>query len=130
MISITRLVTTSTAVFALATVCLAQEHAKSTDLGNGAEFKGKTTEMKDKGRVAYVLSFKAGKQFEATTDGPKNTDVHLFVYDATGKEVGKDDSPGPKCSVKVTPAQDGKYKFVITNAGGDNTVMFKVNIAE
>jgi hypothetical protein len=127
---ITRLVTTSIAVFALATVCLAQEHAKSTDLGNGAEFKGKTTEMKDKGKVVYVLSFKAGKEFEATTDGSKNTDVHLLVYEATGKEVGKDDSPGPKCSVKVTPAQDGKYKFVITNAGGENSVTFKVNIAE
>jgi hypothetical protein len=130
MSSITRLATTSAAVFALATVCLAQQHAKSTDLGNGAEFKGKTTEMNDKGKVVYVLSFKAGKEFEATTDGPKNTDVNLFVYDATGKEVGKDDSPGPKCSVKVTPAQDGKYKFVITNAGGANTVTFKVNIAE
>ena len=130
MISITRLVTISTAVFALATVCLAQEHAKTTNLRNGAEFKGKTTEMKDKGKVAYVLSFKAGKEFEATTDGPKNTDVHLFVYDTTGKEVGKDESPGPKCSVKVTPAQDGKYRFVITNAGGDNAVTFKVNIAE
>ena len=130
MIAITRLVTTLTAIFALATVCLAQEHAKTTDLGNGAEFKGKTTEMKDKGRVAYVLSFKAGKQFEATTDGAEEHGRPSFVYDATGEEVGKDGSPGPKCSVKVTPAQDGKYKFVITNAGGDNTVMFKVNIAE
>ena len=130
MISISRLVTTLTAIFALATVCLAQEHGKSTDLGNGAEFKGKTTEMKDKGKVAYVLSFKAGKEFEATTDGPKNTDVHLFVYDAAVEEVGNDESPGPKCSVKVTPAQDGRYRFVITNAGGDNTVTFKVNIAE
>ena len=130
MISITRLVTTSTAVFVLATVCLAQEHAKSTDLGNGAHFKGKTTEIKDQGKVAYVLSFKGGKEFESTTDGPKNTDVHLFVYDATGKEVGRDESPGPKCSVKVTPAQNGKYRFVITNAGGDNAVTFKVNIAE
>jgi len=80
--------------------------------------------------VAYVLSFKPGKEFEATTDGPKSTDVHLFVYDATGKEVGRDESPGPKCSVKVTPTQKGKYKFVITNAGGDNAVTFKVNIAE
>jgi hypothetical protein len=96
----------------------------------GAEFNGKTTEMKDKAKVAYVSSFKPGKEFEATTDGPKNTDVHLFVYDATGKEVGRDESPGPKCSVKVTPAQDGKYKFVVTNTGGDNAVTFKVNIAE
>ena len=116
MISITRLVTAAAAVFALATLCPAQE---PTDLGKGAEFKGKKIEMKDKGEVAYLLSFTAGKEFEATTDGTKNTDVHLYVYDEAGKEVGKDDSPGPKCSVKVTPAKDGKYKFVIKNAGGE-----------
>jgi hypothetical protein len=117
MISITRLVTAAAAVFALATLCPAQEHVKPTDLGQGAEFKGKKIEMKDQGEVAYLLSFTAGKEFEATTDGTKNTDVHLYVYDEAGKEVGKDDSPGPKCSVKVMPA-DGKYKFVIKNAGG------------
>jgi hypothetical protein len=31
--------------------------------------------------------------------------------------------------VKVTPA-DGKYKFVIKNAGGDNTVTFEVKVAK
>jgi hypothetical protein len=86
----------------------------------GAEFKGKKIEMKDKGEVAYLLSFTAGKEFEATADGTKDTDVNLYVYDEAGKEVGKDDSPGPKCSVKVTPAKDAKYKFVITNAGGQH----------
>jgi len=86
--------------------------------------------MKDKGEVAYLLSFTAGNEFEATTDGKKNTDVHLYVYDGSGKEVGKDDSPGPKCSVKVTSAKDGNYKFVITNAGGDNTVTFEVKLAK
>jgi len=34
-------------------------------------------------------------------DGTKNTDVHLYVYNEAGKEVGKDDSPGPKCSARV-----------------------------
>ena len=71
-----------------------------------------------------------GPAFEATTDGTKNTDVNLYVYDATGKEVGKDDSPGPKSSVKVTPNKDGKDKFVIKNSGGENTVAFKVAVAE
>jgi uncharacterized cupredoxin-like copper-binding protein len=122
MISITRIVTAAAAVFALATVCPAQE---PTDLGKAAGFQGKKIEMKDKGEVDYLLSFTAGKEFEATTDGTKNTDVHLYVYD----EVGKDDSPGPKCSVKVTPAKDGKYKFVVKNAGGDNTVTFEIKVA-
>jgi hypothetical protein len=127
MISFTRLVTAAAAVFAIATLCPAQEPA---DLGKGAAFKGKKIEMKDKGEVAYLLSFTAGNEFEATTDGTKNTDVHLYVYDESGKEVGKDDSPGPKCSVKLTPAKDGNYKFVITNAGGDNTVTFEVTLAK
>ena len=78
----------------------------------------------------HAILRKAGKEFEATTDGTKDTDVHLFVYDATGKELGTDESPGPKCLVRVTPELDGKYRFLITNAGGDNSVTFKVNIAE
>ena len=129
MISMTRLVAVAAVVLALATLSPAQENVKPTDLGKGAEFKGKKIEMKDKGQVAYLLSFTAGRAFEATTDGTKNTDVHLYVYDAAGKDVGKDDSPGPKCSVKVTPP-DGKCKFVIKNAGGDNTVTFEVKVAK
>jgi hypothetical protein len=118
-----------TVMFAFASLCPAQD-VKPTDLGKGAAFNGKKIEMKDKGEVAYLLSFTAGKEFEATTDGAKNTDVHLFVYDSSGAQVAKDDSPGPKCSVKVTPTADGQYKFVITNAGGANTVTFKVKVAK
>jgi hypothetical protein len=130
MKSITRLVTAVLAVmFAAATLCPAQD-VKPIDLGKGATFNSKKIEMKDKGEVAYLLSFAASKELEATTDGPKNTDVHLFVYDSSGAQVAKDDSPGPKCSVKVTPTADGQYKFVITNAGGTNTVTFKVKVAK
>jgi len=103
---------------------------KPTDEGKGADFKAKKIEMKDKDQVALLLSFAAGKEFEATTDGTKETDVHLFVYDEAGKEVGKDDSSGPKCSVKFTPAKDGQYKFVIKNMKGDNTVTFAVKVAK
>jgi len=129
MRSITRLVTALAVMFAVATLCPAQD-VKSTDMGKGAAFSGKKIQMKDKGEVAYLLSFTAGKEFEATTDGVKNTDVHLFVYDSSGAEVAKDDSPGPKCSVKVTPEKDGQYKFVIKNAGGANTVTFNVKVAK
>src|SRR5258708_14504308 len=130
MKSITWLVTAVVAVmFAVATLCPAQD-VKPTDVGKGAAVNGKKIEIKDKGEVAYLLSFTAGKEFEATTDGVKNTDVHLFVYDSSGAEVAKDDSPGPKCSVKVTPKEDGQYKFVIKNAGGPNTESFKVNVTK
>jgi len=130
MKSITRLVTAVVAVmFAVAILCPAQD-IKPTDLGKVAAFHAKKIEMKDKGEVAYLLSFTAGKEFDATTDGLNNTDVHLFVYDSTGAEVAKDDSSGPKCSVKVTPEKDGQYKFVIKNAGGTNTVTFKVKVAK
>src|SRR6202050_1494115 len=130
MKSITRLVTAVvTVMFVVATLCPAQD-CQPTDLGEGAALIGKTIRMKYRGEVRYLLSFAAGKQFEATTDGPRNTDVHLFVYDSSGAEVAKDDSPGPKCSVKVTPTEDGQYKFVITNAGGANTVTFKVKVAK
>ena len=126
----TRLIIAAATVFALATLCSAQEQVKTTNLVSGAQFKGRTIKMKDKGKVAYVLSFKAGKEFEATSDGTNNTDVNLYVYDQAGKQVGKDDSPGPKSSVKVTPEKDGKYKFIISNTGGENTVTFKVTVAK
>ena len=129
MRSMTRLMIAGSVVFVLTALRPANENVKATDLGEGAQFTGKKIEMKDKGEVAYILSFAAGKEFEATTDGTKNTDVNLYVYDATGKEVGKDESPGPKCSVKVTPEKDGNYKFVIKNAGGNNTVTFEVKVA-
>jgi hypothetical protein len=130
MKSITRFVTAVVAIMlTVAILCPAQD-AKSKDLGKGSAFNGKKLEMKDNGEVAYLLSFTAGKEFEATTDGVKNTDVHLFVYDSTGAEVAKDDSSGPKCSVKLTPEKDGQYKFVIKNAGGTNTVTFNVKVAK
>ena len=130
MKSITRSVTAMVTVMLVVAILCPAQAVQPTDLGKGAAFNGKKIEMKDKGEVAYLLSFKAGKEFEATTDGAKNTDVHLFVYDSSGAEVAKDDSPGPKCSVKVTPTQDAQYRFVITNAGGANTVTFKVRVAK
>jgi hypothetical protein len=109
---------------------LRAEDAKPTDEGKGADFKGKTVAMKDKGEFAILLTFVAGKEVTATTSGDKETDVHLFVYDANKKEVGKDTSPGPKCEVKFTPQKDGKYKLLVRNSGGPNKVTLQVKVAK
>jgi hypothetical protein len=119
------------ALFALTVLCgVRAEDVKPTDEGKGEDFKGKTVETKDNGEFAILLAFSAGKEVTATTKGAKETDVHLFVYDENKKEVGKDTSPGPKCEVKFTPEKDGKYKLLVRNSGGTNTVTLEVKVAK
>ena len=104
---------------------------KPIDGGDGTKFKSKTVEVKEKGDFSMLLSFPAGKEVVATTGGEKQTDVHLFVYDADKKEVGKDTSPGPQCEVKFTPAKEGKFKLLVRNLGpGANKVTLGVKVAK
>jgi hypothetical protein len=103
---------------------------KPTDGGKGSAFESKAYAMKDKGEVAVVLTFEADKEVTVTTDGEKETDVNLFIYDGAKKEVGKDTSPGPKCEVKFTPKKAGKYRLLVKNSGGANKVTLKVKVAE
>ena len=117
-------------VFVVALLCRVRaEEVKATDEGKGADFKGKTVEMKDKGQFAVLLAFPAGQEVTATTRGEKESDVHLFVYDPDNKEVGKDTSPGPKCKIKFTPAKAGKFKLLVRNSGGTNKVTLEVKVA-
>ena len=76
---------------------------------------------------AVTLTFPAGKEASVTVRSEKKTDVHLFVFDASGKEVAKDDSPGPSCDLKFTPKEAGKYTLEVRNLGpGDNQSTVKV----
>jgi hypothetical protein len=118
-------------LFALAVLCSVRaEDAKPTDEGKGADFKGKTVELKDKEEFAILLAFSADKEVTVTTKGTKETDVNLFAYDADDKEVGKDTSAGPNSEVKFTPKKDGKYKFRVSNTGGTNKVTLEVKVAK
>jgi hypothetical protein len=97
---------------------------------DGKLFQSKAYEMKEKGEVAVLLTFAAGKEVTVTTNGEKQTDVHLFIQDGD-KEVGKDTSPGPKCEVKFTPKKDGTFKLLVKNNGpGANKVTLEVKVAE
>jgi hypothetical protein len=104
---------------------------KPVDEGKGVAFKSKTYEMKEKGEVSILLSFSAGKEVTVTTDGEKQSDVHLFIYGEDKKEVGKDTSPGPKCEVKFNPKADGKFNLLVRNVGpGANKVTLEVKVAK
>jgi hypothetical protein len=104
---------------------------KPADEGKAEEFKGKSFDVKEKGKVSVTLTFPAGKEATITVKGEKKTDVHLFVYDAAGKQVAKDDSPGPDCEVKITPKEAGKYTLEIRNLGpGDTRAALKVSLGK
>jgi hypothetical protein len=115
-------------LFVLVTLCTTQaDDAKATDEGKAAEFKGKTYDLKEGGKVAFKLEFTAGKKATITVKGEKQSDIHLFVYDAAKKQVAKDDSPGPDCLVTFTPKEAGALTIVVHNKGpGANRAAVKV----
>jgi hypothetical protein len=108
------------------------EDPKPTDEGKAVDFKGKTLAVKDKGKASIILAFPGGKEATIEVKGEKKTDINLYVLDtATGKEVAKDDSPGPDCLIKYTPKADGKLILELRNLGpGDNSATVKVSVAK
>ena len=120
------------ALFALAALGVAQARDdKPTDEGKAEEFKGKTFDLKEKGKAAIKLTFPAGKKVSVTVRSDKQTDINLFVYDAAKKVVAKDDSPGPSCDLTFTPKEAGPYTLEVSNLGpGDNRSTLKVDFGK
>ena len=107
------------------------EETKPVDAGKAEEFKGKTFDVKEKGKAVIALTFPAGKEATVTVRGEKKTDVHLFVFDAAKKVVAKDDSPGPSCDLTFTPKEAGPYTLEVSNLGpGDNRSTLKVDFSK
>jgi hypothetical protein len=115
-------------LFALVVLCGARAGGdKVIDGGKADKFKGKKFNLKDKGKAKIALTFAADQTYSLTVKSAKETDINLFVYDADGKEVAKDDSPGPSCDITFTPTKAGKYILEIVNKGpGANTSTLKV----
>jgi hypothetical protein len=107
------------------------DDVKPTDEDKAEEFKGKTFDLKEKGKAAVTLTFPAGKEATLTVRSDRKTDVNLFVYDAAKKVVAKDDSPCADCDMKFTPKEAGKYTLEVVNLGpGDNKSTLKVEFAK
>jgi hypothetical protein len=118
-------------LFALAIGSARAADDKKTDDGKAGEFKGKTFDLKKNSKASVTLAFPAGQEASVTVRSAKKTDVHLFVYDTDGKEIAKDDSPGPSCDLKFTPKEAGKYTLEVRNLGpGDNQSTLKVELGK
>jgi hypothetical protein len=117
-------------LFALAVVCSTWAGDKVIDGGKAEKFKGKTFELKAKGKAKISLTF-PGRTAMITVRSEKQSDVNLFIYDEDNKVVAKDDSPGPDCDIKFKPKKAGKYILEVVNQGpGDNKSTLKVGFGK
>jgi len=109
----------------------ARAEEKATDEGKAEDFKGKTFDLKEKGKASITLAFPAGKKATVTVRSEKKSDVNLYVHDAAKKVVAKDDSPGPDCDLTFTPKEAGKFTLEVVNLGpGGNRSTLKVDLGK
>jgi hypothetical protein len=66
-------------------------------------------------KTHFNLRFTKGKTVEIWVRSNGNSDVDLFVFDATGREVAKDDGFDKDCYVRFTPASTQTYKVEVWN---------------
>jgi len=119
------------ALFALVMLSGARAEEKATDEGKAEDFKGKTFDLKEKGKASITLAFPAGKKATVTVRSEKKSDVNLYVHDAAKKVVAKDDSPGPDCDLTFTPKEAGKFTLEVVNLGpGGNRSTLKVDLGK
>jgi hypothetical protein len=120
---------------ALMVLCVsqAQDDVKATDEGKAEDFKGKTFDLKEKGKAAIYLTFPAEQEATITVKSTGKPDVNLFVYQGKkDKEIAKDDSPGPDCSIALKGGKkDRKLKLVVVNLGpGETKSTLKVKVGK
>jgi len=107
------------------------EDTKPVKAIKAEDFKGKTFTLKEKGKASCTLTFSAGQKAKITVKSTKKTDVNLFVKDADGKVVAKDDSPGPSCDLDFEAKKAGNYTLEVVNLGpGENKSTLKVTLAK
>jgi hypothetical protein len=81
-----------------------------------------TRTVKKQSEVVYKIVFLAEKnptkkQAEFAVIGDGGTDVDIFVFDADGKEVAKDDNFTDLALVRWTPTKTQEYTIKVRNLG-------------
>jgi hypothetical protein len=78
--------------------------------GNPRTFDIRAGELK-----TFNISFPAGKKAEIWITSEQNTDIDLFVKDATGREVTKDIRFDKNCYVWFIPTQTQTFRIEVVN---------------
>jgi hypothetical protein len=130
MLSMTRLVASAAAVFALVALSTARaEDAKQIDGGKGSKFQSKSYDMKDGDQVSVTLTFEPEKEVYVTVEGEGDSDTHLLMKSKYFE--WKDTSPSPVCRLKFIPVKgDDKFTFTIKNMRAANKITLAVKVAK
>lgn len=79
--------------------------------------KESKTSVKANGTDRFEVSFNGGEMAQVTVAGDGDTDLDLYVYDANGNLVAKDDGSSDNCTCRWYPRWDGKFTIKVVNRG-------------
>jgi hypothetical protein len=92
--------------------------------GNARQDKGEdklktwTVKLAEGARDARTIEPKQGEYVQIILSGTAKSDVDLYVYDPDGKEIARDNTPGPDGFVTFQVNRQGKYKVEVHNNVG------------
>jgi hypothetical protein len=66
---------------------------------------------------SYTVRFRAGELAEIVLSGDGDTDLDLYVYDANGNLIAKDDDYSDDCYVSWVPKWTGAFTVKVKNRG-------------
>lgn len=66
----------------------------------------------------WRFTFRAGEIARVAVVGDGDTDLDLYVYDANGNLITKDDDPTDNCAVAFTPYWTSEFRIIVVNRGG------------
>jgi hypothetical protein len=82
---------------------------------NAADPKVREWNLQCGSATDFRIRFEAGTRAEIWVTSDRDTDVDIFVYDARGREVVRDDGDSKDCHVVFRPTQTQTYKIVVAN---------------
>lgn len=78
-------------------------------------------------RITYTVTLPAGQLSLVTVAGSGHSDLDLYIFDASGNLVDKDDDTTDFCVASVVPRRTGTFRIVVANAG-QRSDCFKVTL--
>jgi hypothetical protein len=82
---------------------------------NAADSKIREWNLASGTATEFRIRFEAGVRAEIWVTSDRDTDVDIFVYDSSGREVVRDDGDSKDCHVVFRPMRTQTYKVVVAN---------------